>query len=145
MRPVSFCSQRCAVQSLDEVFEGIDKLKESALKLSAQQTQAIRRSKELYEKSDKLGDLAAQTLSKWSRNTGQPKIARPKAHHKRGRQEAGIHRDSSRDGADDDSTDDGKEEFSDSMEWETDAPDGQTGTGGSGNCSGDTFDDLDEF
>ncbi|TGJ84955.1 hypothetical protein E0Z10_g3765 [Xylaria hypoxylon] len=118
------------MQSLNKVFEGIEKLKDGALKLKAQQDHAVRRSKELYQKSDMLGNMAIQTLSKWNRNTGQPKVIRPKIFHKRSKQKAEVLQDSSDDSTESASAEDVGEEFSDSMEWETDAQDGQMGMDG---------------
>ncbi|KAI0455592.1 hypothetical protein F5B21DRAFT_523330 [Xylaria acuta] len=140
MRPVSFCSQRCAMNSLEEVFQGIDKLKEGALELETRQNKALKRSRELSQRSDALKNMATQTMLKWSRNTGQPpKAVPPKRVIRKGRHKIEIPQDSE----DSDENHVG-EDTSDDMEWETDAPSGGSG-GPSGMDGFDGPDDLGDF
>ncbi|KAH8158042.1 hypothetical protein CIB48_g10208 [Xylaria polymorpha] len=83
------------MNSLGEVFQGIDKLKEGAAELATRQQKAIKRSNDLSETSEALKQTATQTLLKWSRDTGQPpKVAVPKKVFRRGKQKVEIMEDS---------------------------------------------------
>ncbi|RYC63271.1 hypothetical protein CHU98_g2927 [Xylaria longipes] len=126
------------MHSLEEVFQGINKLKEGAIELETRQENMFNRSQELSRRSDALKDMATQTLSKWNKNTGlPPKVVPPKKVIRRGRHKVDIPQDSE----DSDANNVG-EGSSDNMEWETDAPSGSGGLPGTDGLH-DDFDDPD--